>query len=486
MPVPVYSLGRGCFLYDDSLVDYGSQLSFNRAEMDVASVISESAVLTSFTMSVPFPGDEGGGGSQTNPPPDLRRNFEKFMGHAFSLVDTNDAALNDTNLYNACLSFPDTTNAGPNLQIARYGANMVLLKANHFDYSGETDRDFALLISDRVEAPIWKIVDLQGGSDSQDGWLVQGLVENWKVTDPMFLVISNAAADCNAFFCAIPYSGPQLEIAGVQPYDVVSNTITLQLDIRDLSGVSSNFMSVSVNGLATACTVISSNAVTFDSKYAPWGSADVSVTVGNQCASLPHPEGGFTDTKRTYQTTTPLPLYFDNPICVLSSGDMASPAVGTNYIVVGISAPQQVQAKIRDPADGRIVRSYSGYVSSPGSVAIAWDYNEADGVTPYSNDTYAVEFHLLTPATDLSWINVIDKQGVREAAGVILQYEEELPDSLGSFLNSELLFWGDSTAELYQSLYEWDFTSTRPSHSTRWGRSVPIATIPPLLLYRLC
>ncbi|MCU0785000.1 MAG: hypothetical protein MUF81_13335 [Verrucomicrobia bacterium] len=34
------------------------------------------------------------------------RNYVKFMNQAFSLIDTNAAALTDTNLYNALIAFP--------------------------------------------------------------------------------------------------------------------------------------------------------------------------------------------------------------------------------------------------------------------------------------------------------------------------------------------------------------------------------------------
>jgi len=40
-----------------------------------------------------------------------------FFQQVFSVVDTNAAALNDTNLYNELLSFPTDTNTGPDLQI---------------------------------------------------------------------------------------------------------------------------------------------------------------------------------------------------------------------------------------------------------------------------------------------------------------------------------------------------------------------------------
>jgi hypothetical protein len=95
--------------------------------------------------------DAGGG-----PSPDTRRNYAKFQNQIFSLIDTNNVAANDTNLYNALLSFPDDTGTNSTLQIASYGANAVIIKANHFDYSAETDRDFALLVCDKVETPTWK------------------------------------------------------------------------------------------------------------------------------------------------------------------------------------------------------------------------------------------------------------------------------------------------------------------------------------------
>ena len=112
----------------------------------------------SMQFNFPFP---GGGGGGTNPPPapDLRRNAEKFARQTFSMIDTNAAAIADTNLYNACMSFPADTNMFSTLQIARYGANAVIVKANHFDYSAETERDFALLVSDSVNDPVRKSID---------------------------------------------------------------------------------------------------------------------------------------------------------------------------------------------------------------------------------------------------------------------------------------------------------------------------------------
>jgi len=175
---PIYALGNGQYLVGNS---------------DLESASSEQlcgmAMSASFILSPPGGGTGSGGG--TAPAPDTRRNYLKFLGQEFSLLDTNRVSLTDTNLYNALLAFPSDANTSPVLQIAAYGTNSVLIKASHFDYSAETVRDFALLICDKAETPTWKNVDLSGSSDSQDGWLIQGTVPNWQVTDPMYLEVSN-------------------------------------------------------------------------------------------------------------------------------------------------------------------------------------------------------------------------------------------------------------------------------------------------------
>jgi hypothetical protein len=85
----------------------------------------------------PDPGGGGGSGDPPPPPPNIP-NYQKFIGQAFTVIDTNNAAANDTNLYNVCISFADDTNTAPTLQIEQYGSNAVIIKANHFDYSTET------------------------------------------------------------------------------------------------------------------------------------------------------------------------------------------------------------------------------------------------------------------------------------------------------------------------------------------------------------
>src|SRR5262249_18260367 len=103
----------------------------------------------------------GGTNGCTNCPPivwNTNRNGFKFMDQVFLRVDTNDAAANDAALYNACSAFPASTNNQPDLQIRNYGTNALLIKASHFDYSAETDRDFALLVCDKAETPLWKLL----------------------------------------------------------------------------------------------------------------------------------------------------------------------------------------------------------------------------------------------------------------------------------------------------------------------------------------
>ncbi|NMC83034.1 MAG: hypothetical protein GYA63_09300, partial [Armatimonadetes bacterium] len=417
---------------------------------------SESAALTSFTMSVPFPGDEGGGGSQTNPPPDLRRNFEKFSAHTFLLLDTNAVALNDTNLYNALLSFPPDTNTAGTLQIAKYESNVMLIKANHFDYSAEGSREFALLICDRVDAAIWKSVDLHGSSDATDGWLVQGTVPAWKVRDPMFLMVSNVAQDCNAFFCARPYGGPQVELTGQSPYDVVSNSVTLQVSITDLSGVTNEQFAVNVDGLPARWTLGTGNTLNLETKYHPNGIANVSAVVLSDNARVYDPANPPADSKLFFSGTSSLPLDFENEMFLAFASDMCPTNVGTNYILFSVDRPQQIAATISNPSTGQPVASFAGYVPYPATVAIPWNFTEADGVTPYAADTYAVTFTASATNT-ITTTNSIDREGVRTAAGCFLTWQWEDPGDrtgVGPFLNQEAETWiTGALRTLYLDLY---------------------------------
>jgi hypothetical protein len=445
--VLIYALNvTNQFLIDDSEVAYpGSPpLRAARTGMNLSS-----------SLGLELPGGDDPGSPPAPPPPDIANRL-KFAGQAFWLIDTNDAASNVTNLYSACMSFPETTNPAPTLQIARYGTNAVIIKANHFDYSAETDRDFTLLICDRMEAPVWKTIDLAGSSDAQDGWLVQGQVSSWKVADPMFMIVSNLNSAYNAFFRAIPYGGPQVQITGANPFDTVSGTQSLHAVIADLSGTTTTNqqIAVTVNGLQTRWTLGTGNTIALQTTYVDSGVQEVEVAFG----TLPvifDPRDPPLDVRLECDTTATLPLDFENPAFLVNASDMCSPDVGTNYILFGVSQPDQIQATIRAPSDGRLLASYSGYVPAPATIAIPWNFTEADGVTPYTNDTYVVHFVADDPTT-IVVTNTIDRQGVRAGGGTIITYTEEDPSTpTGTWLNAAAQQWiGNTLTFLYTDIYD--------------------------------
>ena len=441
LDAPVYALPNGSFLLDASEI--------------------EASPMAALGMDMALEDDSGDGGGDDPPPP--IPNYQKFVEQVFSLVDTNNAAVNDTNLYNACVSFADDGNTGPNLQIGLYGHNAVVIKANHFDYSAET-RDFALLVCDNVATPTWKNIDLSGSSDSQDGWLVQGSVPNNEVTDPMFLLVSNINLTYNAFFQAIPCGGPQVQILGAQPYDTVSNTVALQALITDLSGTTTTNqqMAVTVNGLPTSSVVGLGNTISLDTRYAQSGSEEVEVAVSS-VPVLFDPQNPPIDARLAWATTATLPLDFENPAFLVNASDMCSPDIGTNYIAFGLNQADAISATISDPSSGRLLASYSGSVPYAMTVYLAWNFTEADGVTPYTNDTYKVHFVASDPTT-LDVTNRIDRQGVRGGAGTILSYayNNPLTDTTGfaGWLNDQADTWiGQTLAFLYNDIYDqWGLT----------------------------
>jgi hypothetical protein len=434
---PIYALGNGDFLIDNSGVSAAGATSGMALSLSRFS-----------TMDEPVPGSSGG---SQGPCPG-------FSQQVFSVVDTNAVAANDTNLYNELLRFPADTNTGPDLQIMLYHTNIVLVRASHFDYSADT-RDFALVVCDSVALPLWKNINLSDTTNAQDGWLIQGLVPNWQVADPMYLMISNVSLSCDAFFQAIPYSGPQITLSGANSGDTVSNIITLQATIADLSGTTGQEFEMDVDGLPARCTLGPSNTFAIDTRYAPSGSADVSLSVANTDALIYDWQNPVFDTKLTYQTSADLPLDFSNPTYVEFSGDMCSPDVGTNYILFVVSEPQNIQAAISDPSNGHVVARYSGYVPYPATVEIPWNFTEGDGVTPYSNDTYVVAFEASDP-TDLSLTNTIARTGVRAAAGCAVTYETEDPSTpTGAYLDSQASNVLGDLAYMYTSLYDTDFAS---------------------------
>ena len=471
---PIYALPNGQFLVDGSAV--------------------QRSAMRSSAMNLAIPGGEGTPDDPQTPPPNIP-NYQKFMGQAFSLIDTNDAAVNDPNLYNGCVLFPDSTNTGPFLQIARYGTNAVIIKANHFDYSAET-RDFALLVCDKVETPTWKNIELSGSSDTQDGWLVQGAVSSWRVSDAMFLLVSNLNLSYNAFFRAAPYGGPQVQITGAQPYDTVTGTVPLHAAISDLSGTTTTNqqMAVMVNGLSTRYTLGPSNTISLDTLYAQSGSEEVEVTLTSSPVAY-DAQNPPMDTRLAFDTTTTLPLDFENHAFLVNASDFCSLEVGTNYILFGVSQPDQVQAVISEPSSGRLLATYSTNLSSAGTVVIPWNFTELDGVTPYTNETYRVHFVAEDP-TSMDITNTIVTSDVRFAGGVILTYAEE-PNN--GWLNQQANTWVNQTLSfLYNDIYDqsgltqyywWDIGDGRnlttcyvdtPSLTNGWRNSLQQALAGPL------
>jgi len=429
----VYALPNGAYLIDDWDVDYT-------------------------TLEPPSPGGPGGGTPPEGDGPDLPNSVE-FMAQACSLLNTNALAQTNTNLYNALLLFPENTNTAANLQILAYGTNSVIIRANHFDYSAETERDFALLICDKVETPLWKNIDFIGASDAQDGWLVQGLVPNWKVTDPMYFLVDNLNPECNGFFRAIPYGGPQIQLTGAQPYDVVSNTVTLQATITDLSGVSNVQFSVTVDGAPARYSFGTNNTINLETKYNPNGVSTVYLNAANNNARVYNPTNRPDNTKLTFASSASLPLNFVNDTYLAFASDYAPPEIGTNYILFSIDKAQDIEARIFDPSNDQTLASFAGYVPFATTVALPWNFTLGDGVTPYTNDTYAVHFVAFDP-TELTFTNTVDRVGVRPGAGCYLTYQEEDPFDFAygggnAYLNDQANTWIKQTLkQLYLDLYK--------------------------------
>lgn len=389
-------------------------------------------------------------------PPDIS-NYLKYMAQSFSVVDTNDAAANDTNLYNALLAFGDDTNTAPTLQIATYQPGCLILKASHFDYSSET-RDFCLVVGDKVETPLFKNIDISHPTNNiqNGGWLVQGSVPAWQVTDPMYLVVSNISLTYNAFFRVIPYDGPQVQLTGYNPYDIVSNTIPLQATITDLSGITNEVISINIDGAAARYSIGSSNVINFETKYNVNGVDNIYLNAAN-AARIYDPSNPPDNSKIFFSASGTIPLDFENDSFLAFASDNCPLLAGTNYIYYYVNKAQQIGANIKCPTDGRLLASYSGYATAPGYIAIPWNFTETNGTTQYTNDTYVVTFIAYDPSTFVS-TNSIDKGGnIRLPSGCLLTYEWEDPSTTsGLSLNNaaDSAIAGDLLT-LYQDIYEW-------------------------------
>ena len=428
----------------------------------------------------PSPGGSGDFSPAYSPstPPDIS-NYAKFMAQSFSVIDTNDAAANDINLYNACVAFGDDTNTYPVLQIAQYQSGCLVLKASHFDYSSEA-RDFAVVVCDKLDTPLFKNMDIYAPSNNvqNGGWLVQGSVPAWQVTDPMYLVVSNISTVYNAFFRVIPYSGPVVSLSGTNnPYDTVSNSVALQALVTDLSGVTNEGWSINIDGAQARYSLGPNNTFTFETKYNPDGLANIYLTVNNQ-ARIFDPTNPPDNAKIFFSASGTIPLDFENPQFLAFASDWCPPEAGTNYIYYYLAKDQPIACTISSPVNGRVVATYSGNAPA-GYVAIPWNMTEADGVTPYSNNTYVVTFTAFDPETWVS-TNSLDKGGnIRLPGGCFLSYEWEDPSTpTGLFLNNSAdSAIAGSLLYLYQDIYDqWgltDYYDWMVGPGRNWAQCLP-------------
>ena len=412
------------------------------------------------------PGDTnnvGTNGYDDTPPPNIR-NYAKYSQQLFSTLDTNSilTELNDTNLYNACVAINGPTNGLPWLTVVPYGSGAVIIRADNFDYS-QTNVDLALLVCDKVETPTWKAIDFNGASDTQDGWLVQGTVPYLQVTSTMFMLVTNINTTYPAFFRAMPYDGPQVVITGTnQPYDTVSNIITLTTQIYDLSGTTNEAFLVDVNGDPGAIgSFLTNNAITLDTKYNPNGLNNVDLTAQGFGSVYTYATNAPGDMKRIFTSATSIPLDFENVNYLLFQSALAERSIGTNAMVWMCNKEEDITCDIMDPSSN-IVVSYGGHITGPTPVEIDWNFTEADGVTPYSNDTYIVHFVASDPDDFLFPNHIANNDEVRRAAGCYITYEQE-PTYTGNglYTDQEDQTWLEQTLkELYNDIY-WGYGLTQ-------------------------
>ena len=406
----------------------------------------------------PGNGNTGGGTNTYSPLPDIP-NYLKYQAQSFQVLDTNSVATTDTNLFNALASFSTDNGTNPVLQVMPYQGNCLLFKASHFDYTTETTRDFALIINDKANVPIYKTVDLTGTTTNKNGWLIQGVIHRTAVTDPMYLLVSNISRSYSAYFKVVPYDGPTVQFTGANDGDTVSGDLPLTVTVTDLSGVTNQQIAVLLDGLPARYSITASNAVKVETKYYQNGTTTFSVKAANDNAYVLCPTNN-TDTKTSYENVATLSLDFENPFFVVNSGDMASPDIGSVYLTFGTTQSVSVVASITEPVSGRLLAQYSGTMPSAGAFALQWDFTEANG-SPCTNTQYAVSIAATSIAGNnfvLMLTNLIDPSGVRTAGGCILNNEGNSTWGNGTYFNQQEDIWGQTLENVYESLYDkhWD------------------------------
>lgn len=418
-------------------------------------------------MSSIDPGDTNNVGTNGNWSLPLLRNYVKYSQQIFSLLDTNSVLndFTDTNLYNACAAISGATNGLPWLTIVPYGPNAVIIRADNFDYS-QTNVDLALLVCDKVETPTWKAVDFNHASDAQDGWLVQGTVQAPHVTSTMFFQVTNLNMTYPAFFKVIPYDGPQVVLTGTnQPFDVVSNVISLTAQIYDLSGTTNEGFMVDVNGdnISTRSS-LSNNTIILDTKYNPngqdYGIDNVSLTVQGfasvySSADMSVITNAPADMQTEFNSAASIPLDFENVNYLLFQSSVCSRSIGTNVIEFVCNKAEDLTCTITDPSNSNVVFYGELSIDGPTTVEIPWNMTEADGVTPYSNTVYNVNFTASDP-DNFDMQNQIDDGGVRRATGCFITYQTENPlTGMGQLLNNDSEgYLGEELQSLYEFIYD--------------------------------
>jgi len=447
-------------------------------------------IFSQSTTAQPIPGEGGTNtGSGTVITGNTNRNLVKYNGQVFYYINTNSLPSDNPELYNALLTIPSTTETTPSIKTSRY-ADSILLRLSGFDYSSET-HDLALIISDNVAGSTWKDVKLSGSSDTNDGWIIQGIIPRSDVTDPMYLMVTNVPYDCSAFFKVVPYSGPQITVTGVAQDQVVSNLLTVTLSIQDLSGATNQHLTVSVDEIPLSFSLGQSNTVTIDTRYVPNGPYYLSFNVATLNGIIWNPTNADVQGNMplTYDTTIDVALDFENQTWVEFAGDYSEPAIGTNYSIFGITPPKYISATIKEPTTGRVIRSFSGYCQDSSYVEIDWNFTDTNNTSAYTNDSYVLTFNASptqqsSNGTTLTLTNTIARVTVRPAGWVISSYEEMPPAENGAWINSNTGTDLTTDAFMFGNLYFYNSMSQSLyfSYQIGVGRNTPSSPAMPLVL----
>lgn len=295
----------------------------------------------------------------------------------------------------------------------------------------------------------------------------------------MFLMVSNTSRAYNAFFQAIPYGGPQVNVTGYNAYDVVSNTISLQVDVTDLSGVTNVNFTTDASGVPVRSSITSSNTISIDTRYNLDSYENLDFYATTKSSVWNSDDAPVDNPQLSFTSLNTLPLDFENPIFLAYQSDEASTDIGQNDIDFYATIQVSYSATITDFTSGRLLANYSG-IADPGYIPLYWNFTEADGTTPWTNEQYVVNFTASPTANnfvanyagrngsggatpqdgggDGSTLTVTNKidTGVRKGAGCIITYQEENPgDTTGSYWNSTALNWSQTLKELYVDIYSW-------------------------------